>query len=435
MNKRVKTSSDSFSLAVIGAGTAGIAASVFAAQRGISTVQLGKPSEIAFASGCLDLFSTLPGEPPRSFSSPREGIRAMAASNPAHPYARVSESKILDGFDSFTRFMASCGIRYHIDPDRNRCIITPAGTLKSTLAVPSAMAAGADAVEKKQRILIIGIHGLKGFGAKQAALPLQRVLPEIETATVEFPGRENTGDLLCERLAWDLEKPSVLEAFAGRIKPFSYHVDAVGVPAVLGIWRFEELRRQLETFLGRPVFEIPAFAPSVTGLRMKEAFISRAADAGITVIPETVEKIHMDTHGGFVFTVVQGLKKREIRAEYLIMATGRFMGRGLGVRDGAIREMLFDIPVNQPPDRSGWYHRDFFHPAGHPVNRAGIETDSCFRPLGKGGAVFHSRLYAAGGILAHQDWKREKSGSGISIASAFKAVSSIAADTGAGKCK
>ena len=430
MNEKMKILRESTRLAVIGAGTAGTAASVFAAEKGISTVQLGKPSEIGFASGCLDLFSILPGEPPRVFSDPWQGIRAIAASRPCHPYARVSQSDIQGGFDAFTRFMDSCGIRYHTGTDRNRHIITPAGTLKSTWAFPSSMAAGVDAVERKKRVLIVEIKGLKGFGAKQAAGPLQQILPDSKTAAVEFPGKENTGDLLCERLAWDLEEPDVLKAFADRIKPFADGVDAVGLPAVLGIYRFEKLRRQVETILDRPVFEIPTQSPSVTGLRMKEAFVSGAADAGILVIPEMVKKIDTDKDGAFVFTVTQGFQKRTITAEYLILATGRFMGKGLGVRDGSIREMLFDIPVSQPADRSGWYHRDFFHPAGHPVNRAGIETDESFRPLGKNGGVFHPRLYAAGGILAHQDWKREKSGSGISIASAFKAVSSIAAETG-----
>jgi glycerol-3-phosphate dehydrogenase subunit B len=94
---------------------------------------------------------------------------------------------------------------------------------------------------------------------------------------------------------------------------------------------------------------------------------------------------------------------------------------------------LFDLPVTQPENRSGWLSNDFFDPAGHPVNRAGIETDDCFRPLDKAGAVFHPRLYAAGSILAYQDWKREKSGAGISLVSAFKAVSHIAQNTPAGR--
>ncbi len=87
--------------------------------------------------------------------------------------------------------------------------------------------------------------------------------------------------------------------------------------------------------------------------------------------------------------------------------------------------MLFDIPVTQTPDRSGWFRRDFFDARGHAVNRAGVETDGFFRPL-KDGKVFHPRVYAAGSILAHQDWKREKSGSGISIASAYRAIAHLA---------
>lgn len=69
--------------------------------------------------------------------------------------------------------------------------------------------------------------------------------------------------------------------------------------------------------------------------------------------------------------------------------------------------------------------KGFFDGRGHAVNRTGIETDGCFRPLDRAGRVVHPNLYAAGSILAHQDWKREKSGSGISIASAYRAVSRV----------
>ena len=53
-------------LLVIGAGMAGMAASLFAARRGIDTVQVGLSSTIPFASGLLDLLGVYPadaGEP------------------------------------------------------------------------------------------------------------------------------------------------------------------------------------------------------------------------------------------------------------------------------------------------------------------------------------------------------------------------------------
>ena len=67
-------------------------------------------------------------------------------------------------------------------------------------------------------------------------------------------------------------------------------------------------------------------------------------------------------------------------------------------------------------------HKDLLQPSGHPINRAGLETDEHFRPVDEKGRVIHPRLHAVGSILAHQDWIRQKCGSGLSIATAFGAV-------------
>ena len=45
-----------------------------------------------------------------------------------------------------------------------------------------------------------------------------------------------------------------------------------------------------------------------------------------------------------------------------------------------------------------------------------------FRPVDTDGSIIHKNLYAAGAILAHNDWARLKSGSGVSALSAFTAV-------------
>jgi len=417
-------------LAVVGAGMAGMAAAIFAYNRGISFIQVGQASELSFSSGCLDLFSILPGRFPKRYADPFAGIDALVKKKPHHPYSRISHPKIREAFAEFTGFMESAGICFHGPAQNgqnswnNQHIITPAGTLKPTWQVPAAMYAGSRAIARNQRLCIIDIKGLKGFGSRQMAQTLQPRLSRVAAATIAFPGRETAGDLLCERLAWDLENPKVLEQFAGLLKPHADRADVLGLPAILGVYRFEKLRRKLEQALQKPVFEIPTLSPSVTGMRMKEAFLGKMTDLGLYHFPVAVSDI-IPGKNGFSFFVNQGYQTKEVRADHLVLATGRFMGKGLGVRDEQIKEMLFDLPVSQPETRSGWLCSDFFDPAGHPVNQAGIETDDCFRPLDATGSVFHPRLYAAGSILAHQDWKREKSGSGIAIASACKAVSHI----------
>jgi len=98
------------------------------------------------------------------------------------------------------------------------------------------------------------------------------------------------------------------------------------------------------------------------------------------------------------------------------------MGGGLHADRRGVRETLFDLPVHQPEGREGWHRQDFLDPKGHPVNRAGLEIDDSFRPLAASGRPAHAHLFAAGSILAHQDWIRMKCGAGLSIATAYGAV-------------
>jgi glycerol-3-phosphate dehydrogenase subunit B len=51
-----------------------------------------------------------------------------------------------------------------------------------------------------------------------------------------------------------------------------------------------------------------------------------------------------------------------------------------------------------------------------------LEIDDSFRPLNNTRQPAFRTLFAAGSILAHNDWKRLKCGAGLAIASAFGAV-------------
>jgi glycerol-3-phosphate dehydrogenase subunit B len=101
-------------------------------------------------------------------------------------------------------------------------------------------------------------------------------------------------------------------------------------------------------------------------------------------------------------------------------------GGGLRAERGGLRETVFNLPVFQPPGREQWHRRDFFDPRGHPVNRAGLEIDPWFRPLGADGRPASDRLFAAGSLLAHQDWIRMKCGAGLAVATAYGAVKAVA---------
>jgi glycerol-3-phosphate dehydrogenase subunit B len=214
-----------------------------------------------------------------------------------------------------------------------------------------------------------------------------------------------------------------LEKVVTEIRPHIRDAETVGIPAILGMERSHEIVERLSQKLGVRVFEIPTMPVSVPGLRLNEAFTRGLSDAGVKLFfPNRIISWEHADDGNFLLGIGQGAPAKWIRAEGVILATGRFWARGLRADRDKIRETLFDLPVHQPEERNGWHREDFLDLRGHPVNRAGLNIDDLFRPLDHRGGPAFEKLFAAGSILAHQDWMRMKCGSGLAISSAYAAV-------------
>jgi glycerol-3-phosphate dehydrogenase subunit B len=135
-----------------------------------------------------------------------------------------------------------------------------------------------------------------------------------------------------------------------------------------------------------------------------------------------VVEVHQGKDGEFRIGIDSVSGSQMINSPGVILATGRFFGGGLAADRQHIRETIFGLPVFQPESRKEWHREDFFDRQGHPINRAGVEIDDHFRPMNNQDGPAFDNLFAAGSILAHQDWKREKCGTGLAVATAFRAV-------------
>ena len=142
----------------------------------------------------------------------------------------------------------------------------------------------------------------------------------------------------------------------------------------------------------------------------------------MTLIPQhKVARLSFDDDGA-TLDLHDSFGPIRIRAQAVILATGRFLSGGLEAHPDRITEPLLDLPVTQPAGRADWYRERYTDVRGHAIHRAGIEIDADSRPLGQGGRPYSERLFAAGVVVAHQDWIRSRSGAGIAIATAYKAV-------------
>ncbi len=414
-------------LAVIGAGMTGMAASVFAANRGLKTVQIGVTGEIIFASGFLDILGIHPVSEKKSRANPWAAMAELVRDCPDHPYGRLTENKIQSALAEYLCFVADFGVPHYREKTHNIEMMTPQGTLKLTGCVPQTMKNAVLALREKPPGLIVDIQGLKGFSAHQIVDNLKEKWPDLRSAHIAFPDSGHLGEIYPEYMARSLESGACRKKLAQAILPHVRDARIVGLPAILGIHHSLKVQADLEALIGVRIFEIPTLPPSVPGLRLKEMFEKALPEKGVRqFLQQRVTTVLPEPDNGFLLDIAGGnALEQQIRCKGILLATGRFFGKGLTADRKRIRESLFDLPVFQPGSRSDWYRMDFLDPKGHPIHQAGLEIDENFRPVSTPGIPAFSNLFAAGSILAHQDWIRQKCGSGLAIATAYGAVSSF----------
>ncbi|MDY6792271.1 MAG: glycerol-3-phosphate dehydrogenase subunit GlpB [Thermodesulfobacteriota bacterium] len=412
-------------LAVIGAGMAGMASALFASSRGVSTVLAGLTSEIIFASGLIDLMGVHPIGDGKVWENPWEAIQALISDIPNHPFAKINKNDIHGALEEFLSFMSDAGLPYDRHENRNAKIMTPAGTVKHTYGVPQTMWNGVLALEQKCPCLIIDIRGLRGFSARQITETLKSSWPDLRHARISFPHTDHLEEVYLEPVARSLALAENRKALARIIHLHVKDSAMIGFPTIFGINHSVEIFHDLQEMIGVPIFEIPTMPPSITGLRIKEAFETQLPNQGVQLLlQKKVLKVHHNK-GGFILDAGGPETEYTLKAKGIILASGRFLGRGLRAERKQIRESIFDLPVFQEGERKNWHSHDFLDPKGHLINTAGLEIDDKFRPLDSSGKPAFNKLFAAGSILAHQDWMRMKCGSGLAIASAYAAVNAF----------
>ena len=413
-------------ICIIGAGLAGLAATLFAANRGLSCVEAGQTGEINFTTGFLDLLGVHPAAEKKAWLDPWAGIDALVRDIPDHPYARLAKEDIHAAFEETLTFLKEAGLPYIRKMNQNSRVLTSLGTLKPTYCVPQSMWNGVTALENKPSCLLIDFRGLKGFSARQIAAALKNEWPDLRTARVSFPDTEHLNEVFAEHMASALILPRNRDKFARTLQPHIKNAQIVGLPAILGLYRSQEVVSELQKMIGVPLFEIPTIPPSVPGLRLKEAFERGLRAKGVQYLSQNrALAVRHRTDEHFEVDIGRTTAELTIQSRGIILATGRFIGGGLHADRKRIKETVFDLPVYQPRSRSDWHRRDFLDSRGHLVNQAGVEIDASFRPLNSSRQPAFKNLFAAGSILAHNDWKRIKCGAGVAIASAFGAVKSF----------
>jgi glycerol-3-phosphate dehydrogenase subunit B len=427
---------------VVGGGLAGATSAIAAAQDG-ADVRLVAYKKTTFrnASGLIDGLGYVPPRTPHAehaaylsqerqdfrdvrdargnyqgpLATPYDGIDDLP---PDHPYSILGADALRDGLALFDEVVGDRYLGSHTE--RNALVPTFGGAVKPTARYPRAVKAGLASDDRP--MLVAGFRSVSEFDAGMIAdqLAAAGVPFDVRGVELEF-GEAFRSDRKPTRFARAFDHDERIDgtparrALAEAVAPHLENADRIGFPAFLGDDEAGTVRADLEARLGADVFEIPMGPPSLPGLRLEDA-VYEALDAHGVRFETGVPAVGFEASDGRIESVLVDRMGQEIpySAERFVLATGDFVGEGLDSDRDAIRERVFGCHVPQPSDRYDWFVDDAF--GDHPYARFGLQPDASLRPLDASEEPEFENLYAAGAVLGGADLAREKSASGVSLA-------------------
>jgi glycerol-3-phosphate dehydrogenase subunit B len=420
---------------VVGAGLAGLTAALGLAERGarVEVVAAGHAGT-HWVGGPIDVAA------PPGASSARQGLATLAA-HAGHPYTFLGPD-VDSAIDWFLRATRAAALPHEGTIDAPLAALpTGLGATRPVSIVPAGQSGALPPWGADECLVIVGPAGFKDLWPHAVAASLAREHvwagqsrpASVTGLSVEVPGLRGRHNLTALVLAHQFDDPGwrsgALDAIARAIARVRGPM-RIGLPAALGLREHATALEHAQRRLGWPVFEIPLVPPSIPGLRQYEALRSAIrARGGRVQIGEPVARV--ETEGRRVLAVATPAAVREhvVRTEALVLATGGIAGGGLsGQVDGRLRELVLDLPV-EGPRIEDWLSGEALDPSSHPIASAGVRTDDQLRPVdparpGAGPVLENVRV--VGGLLAGQNYLRERCGDGVAIASAHVASASLA---------
>jgi glycerol-3-phosphate dehydrogenase subunit B len=347
-----------YDVVIIGSGMTGMVAALKAIEMGKKTIVVSHgASTMQVMSGCIDLYG--------DDRNPWPALRELVSSNPAHPYALLTEEEIREALSFFAvQMKESCPYHYQKGFTNFR-IPNVFGEERSTCLLPEGQLAGQlAAVNPELRVLVVGLKGYPDFSAELMVEGMKKrgyqgwQAAEFDLGCLQVPDelnervqRAGTSSQRHKRLSYNsveiakrLEKgwQHFAEELRGRVQGF----DAAAFPAVLGLDEHLLVKRGLEKYLGIRVFEVPAIHPSLPGMRLARSFAAELRESGCDLL-QGFPVVSAESEEGWCSSIIVNTpgRSRCIRGKNFILATGGVLGGGIVAERKGAREVVFRLPV------------------------------------------------------------------------------------------
>ena len=397
-----------FDTIIIGGGLSGLVAGIDLSRKGQKCLIVSSgQSALHFFSGSFELCSLA--------DNPYEGIATLGE---GHPYSKIGAENIADLSAKVKPLFKEVGVTLKGVKDANHWRITPMGVLKRAwLTMDEYGTVPADGVMPWKKVAVLNIDGFLDFHTSYIAAGLEAKGVECSVHAISMPElerlRKNPTEMRSTNIAKTLTG-DLIGALAARVNEYAHDVDAVLMPAVVGLTSSTDVVN-LKEKVDRPLHFIATLPPSVPGIRMQMMLKKHFQKlGGVYMLGDSV--VSGEFEGGKLKSIkTNNHGDTEFKADNFILASGSFFSKGLTSDIDGVYEPIFGLDVDSLDVRSEWYKRNLFD--AQPYMSFGVATDNEFHVKKNGEPI--ENVYATGAVLSGFHPMKQGCGAGVAILTAL----------------
>ena len=412
-----------FDTVIVGGGLTGLVSGIRLMQNGqkCAIISSGQ-SALHFFSGSFDLLNYLPDG--KLVSNPEDSISELSLQAPNHPYTKIGKSKFAELAQEAKNFLSGIGIETQGASNKNHYRITPMGIIKPTWLTMPNFAFIEDGKFSWKKAAIINIEGFLDFNPEFISEAFEKMGIEISLQYFNLPElntiRKNPSEFRSTNLSLVFDKEDNLDILAKILIEKSQACDVIIFPDCIG-FKNPEILPKLINKVGKPVYLIPTFPPSLVGvstqLYLKDYFTKLG---GVFMLGDNVTHADIEAHHVTnVYTLNHG--NIPISAKNFILSSGSFFSQGLLADSKQVYEPIFNLDTDYLTDRAEWYHTNLFEKQNY--QQFGVKTDQNFHGIKDDMPI--DNLFVAGAILSGFNPLKEGCGAGVSFLSALYVAEQI----------
>lgn len=406
---------------IIGGGLSGLLCGIALAREGrhVAAIAAGQ-STLHFSSGSFDILGY--DADGQVVTSPFEAIKQLEAS---HPYHLVGLENVPLLATQALRIFTECGLSGQGGVAHNHFRMTPIGSLRPTwFTLDDYLTVQTPQAFPYKKVLLVNVPGFMDFPVSLITEGLHRLGAEVETALVSVPSlmhrRQSPSEMRSANLAKVLARDKKLQQIAARINKAATDVEAVIMPAIVGM-DSQEAVAFIRSRVQKPLHFVSTLPPSVPGVRVQTLLRKHFANlGGVYMLGNTVTGGHVED-GRLRYVETSLLPDERLEADDFVLATGSFASDGLKSNYERVFEPIFDLDTTAPADRMQWVTPLVFD--DQPYRSYGVKVNASMQA--QKGEQTISNLYVAGAVLGGHNAAKLADGAGVDMVTALRVAQYI----------